>query len=287
MIDSASLRPSTRPGVSLVTQHQGAPAARMGAGRRLKLLSFNVQVGIATSRYRHYLLHSWKHLLPDPERSENLDRIARCIGDYDIVGLQEVDAGSFRSDFTNQTEYLAHHARFPHWSFRTNRNLGKLAQHSLGLLSRIRPSEVVEHRLPGVIPGRGALMARFGRGEESLVVYVLHLALGSRARMIQLDYIAERIDDERHAVVMGDLNCRSDSREIERLLARSRLCEPQPDLHTFPSWRPRHNIDHILITPQLHAEAPMVIPCTISDHLPIAMEVELPAGLVLEEGEGG
>ena len=272
-------------GVPLATHHH--PATASSPGRRLKLLSFNVQVGIATSRYRHYLLHSWKHLLPDPRRTENLNRIAHCIGDYDVVGLQEVDAGSFRSEFTNQTEYLAHRARFPHWSFRTNRDLGKLAQHSLGLLSRIRPSEVVEHRLPGVVPGRGALMARFGRGEESLALFVLHLALSRRARTNQLDFIADLVNDERHAVVMGDLNCGSDSPEMSHILGRTALCEPQPDLHTFPSWRPRHNIDHILVTPELRAEPPEVVPFSLSDHLPIAMEVELPSGVVLDEEEGG
>src|SRR4051794_36886538 len=30
----------------------------------LRLLSFNIQVEISTSRYRHYLTHGWKHLLP-------------------------------------------------------------------------------------------------------------------------------------------------------------------------------------------------------------------------------
>ena len=259
------------------------PTPQLGAGRRLRLLSFNIQVGISTSRYRHYLTRSWKHLLPDPAREENLNRIARCIDDYDIVGLQEVDAGSFRSGFTNQTEYLAHRARFPHWSFQTNRDLGRVAQHSLGLLARHAPTEIIEHRLPGLIPGRGALMARFGEGTESLAVFILHLALGQRTRLRQLDFIAERVNDERHAVVMGDLNCRPESREINHLIRRTGLREPCPDLHTFPSWRPRANIDHILITPGLGTGRPEVLPCSISDHLPIAMEVELPPGIELND----
>ena len=31
---------------------------------RLRLLSFNIQVGISTERYRHYLTRGWQHLLP-------------------------------------------------------------------------------------------------------------------------------------------------------------------------------------------------------------------------------
>ncbi|MEK7696756.1 MAG: EEP domain-containing protein, partial [Pseudomonadota bacterium] len=67
--------------------------------RRLRLLSYNIQIGIATSRYRQYLTHSWKHVLPSTQRLGNLDRIARLIRSSDVVGLQEVDAGSLRSGY--------------------------------------------------------------------------------------------------------------------------------------------------------------------------------------------
>ena len=131
-----------------------------GGRRRLRLLSYNIQTGIASSAYRHYLTHSWKHVLPYPKRMDNLDRIASLIGRFDIIGLQEVDGGSLRSGFINQTEYLALQARFPYWYDQTNRNLGKLARHSTGFLSRFRPTEVTEVKLPGMIPGRGALVGR-------------------------------------------------------------------------------------------------------------------------------
>ncbi|MDX1464752.1 MAG: EEP domain-containing protein, partial [Halomonas sp.] len=35
-------------------------------GGHLKLLTFNLQVGIQTSAYHHYLTRSWQHLLPHP-----------------------------------------------------------------------------------------------------------------------------------------------------------------------------------------------------------------------------
>ena len=43
------------------------PRRFAGAARRrgrLRLLSFNIQVGISTERYRHYLTRGWQHLLP-------------------------------------------------------------------------------------------------------------------------------------------------------------------------------------------------------------------------------
>lgn len=258
----------------------GSPAVEgAAAGRRLRLLSYNIQAGIASHGYHHYLTQSWKHVLPYPERLENLDRIARLVAGYDIVGLQEVDGGSLRSLFVNQTEYLALKAGFSYWYDQTNRRLGRFTQHCLGVLSKIRPTEVSSMRLPGRIPGRGAMALRYGRGEEALLVMVVHLSLGRRSRLQQLACIAEILADFRHAIVMGDFNCRSDSPEMDWLLAHTALREPIHGLHTFPSWRPQRNIDHILMTPSLTVSDVRVLNHAYSDHLPIAMEVVLPAAL--------
>ncbi len=250
--------------------------------RRVRLLSYNIQTGIATSKYRHYLTHSWKHVLPYPQRLDNLDRIADLASDFDIVGLQEVDGGSLRSGFINQTKYLARQAGFPYWYDQTNRNLGRFAQHSLGLLSHFRPDEVTEVKLPGVIPGRGALTLRFGDGEDSLLLMILHLALGRRSRLSQLGCISEIVKDYRHVILMGDMNCCSESEEIDWLLHRTQLSEPIHGLHTFPSWAPRRNIDHILVSSSLEVVSIDVLNHPISDHLPISMEVRLPSAISLE-----
>ena len=73
----------------------------------LRLLTFNLQVGIQTSAYHHYLTRSWQHLLPHPHRQKRLDVMGEVLSHYDVVGLQEVDGGSFRSSRVNQVEYLA------------------------------------------------------------------------------------------------------------------------------------------------------------------------------------
>jgi len=256
------------------------PVAGTGE-RRLRLLTYNIQTGIATSRYRQYLTHSWKHVLPCPRRRDNLDKISNLVRHYDIVGLQEADAGSLRSSYINLTEYLAARAEFPHWYDQTNRNFGMFAQHSMGVLSRMRATEIMEHRLPGAIPGRGALVVRYGHGREALVLMLVHLALGKRARLRQLGFIGEIASAHRHVILMGDLNCRSDSPELASLVDRAGLREPIHDLHTFPSWRPIRNIDHILISPSLRVEDVSVLNYPLSDHLPISMEISLPDEVAL------
>ncbi len=249
-------------------------------GRRLRFLSYNIQTGILSARYGHYVLHSWKHLLPFRNRWANLDRIGKSLAGFDVVGLQELDSGSLRTGFINQAKYLAEQANFPFWHYQTTRRLGKLAQHSNGLLARIAPHELTDYKLPG-LRGRGALLARFGTREEPLALFIIHLSLGRRARLKQMDFISERVQEYRHAVVMGDLNCGPDSREMKLLLQRTHLLMPSQDLSTFPSWRPRRDIDHILVSASLRVERTYVPEWLYSDHLPVAMDVLIPASVHL------
>lgn len=243
-------------------------------------MSYNIQTGIETSRFGHYVTRGWRHVLPHAGRFPNLDAIAELAGEFDVVGLQELDPGSFRSGFVNQTGYLADRAGFPYWHSQTNRRIGRLVRHSNGILSRYRPVNITEHKLPG-IPGRGGIVLRLGGKETSLHVMLLHLALGQRARLRQLAYIAEVIKRLRHVIVMGDFNCRSHSKEMTLLRSRTHLAEPAHDLHTHPSWRPQRNIDHILVSRTLTVHEVGVLDYALSDHLPIAMEVGLPAELEL------
>lgn len=258
---------------------QSSPVAPDPSGRHLKLLSYNIQVGISTTLPRHYLTKSWKHVLRASRRFENLHRIAGVLSEFDIIGLQELDAGSHRTGYVNLTQFLAEQAGFPFWHHQLNRDMGRLAQHGSGLLSRYRPHKVEEFRLPGLLPGRGMLMARFGDNDNPLVLFIVHLALSSRSRLRQLDFVAERVQEFKHSIVMGDMNCDPHSPEMRHLFARTDLFEPAEELHTFPSWRPARSIDHILVTPSLEVTNCHVLNHTYSDHLPIAMEIALPDGV--------
>lgn len=257
-----------------------APTARHSAVNELRLLSYNIQVATGSSRLRHYLTRSWRHVLPHPESFSNLDCIASTIKDYDIVALQEADAGSLRSAYVNQTEYVAQKAGFPYWWHQSNRQIGTIAHHSNGMLSRLKPIEVSEHKLPGRIPGRGAMVARYGSDNEYLIVVVLHLSLiGRQARMQQLGFLSEIIQGENHVVMMGDFNCTGQSYEIRRFVEQAGLMMPEKRFDTFPSWKPVRNIDHILLSPSLEVKEMRVLAETTSDHLPIAVDIRLPFSL--------
>lgn len=254
--------------------------ASFDGNNRLRLLSYNIQAGADTRRYREYVTRGWKQMLPHREQQETLDRIAHLLKDYDLVGLQEVDSGSFRSGFVDQTAYLAERAGFPYWFRQVNRRLGKLAQYSNGVLSRVQPYMVTQHRLPG-LPGRGALLLEFQTNEKPLGICMMHLSLGRRARLRQLSYVSDLVAHYSHLVVMGDFNCGCSSQEFRYLVERTNLQDCHCDMMTFPSWRPSRKLDHILASPSLKVAKSEVLNYAHSDHLPISLEIELPKDLRL------
>jgi len=253
-------------------------AAATAVHEHLNLLSCNILAGGSVARYRDYVTQSWKHVLPTRSKRGNLDKFAGLLADFDVVGLQEADAGSLRSGFVNQTQYLAEAAQFPYWSHQPNRKVARFAASANGLLTRIAPDEVRDYPLPGRIPGRGALWVRFGTDEAALVVVVAHLSLGPAARRRQFDFLAELIGTHENVVLMGDLNCPAHSRELAPLFRRTALAPPHDTAPaTYPSWQPRRAIDHILTSSNIEIERLWTLPHPVSDHLPLAARIKLPA----------
>lgn len=273
MARSALAQDLVPPGATL-GQLRNAAEGVLGE-QRIRLLSFNIQTGIETERYREYLTRGWRQLIHDRARPANLERIGALLATYDLVGLQEVDGGSFRSGFLNQVAYLANEAALPYWYSQRNRRLGRLAQHGNGLLSRVSPGWLEDERLPSRIPGRGAIVASYpmASGPPLLVVGV-HLSLGVRDRYRQLEWLADRFGRRPRVILMGDMNTSRrvllEHSPLAGLGFRSAIAEPSP---TFPSWRPRQELDHVLVSPDLRVHEGRVLPYRYSDHLPLAVEV--------------
>ena len=70
---------------------------------------------------------------------------------------------------------------------------------------------------------------------------------------------------------------------MRQLVDSTHLTLPVDQLKTFPSWRPRRKYDHILLSDALVLKNTGVLEHSNSDHLPISVEIELPAGIYFEE----
>lgn len=251
--------------------------------RTLNLLTYNIQSGSGASCYHHYVTKGWKQILPNREQMRNLSAIANILKPYDFVGLQEVDGGSFRSGFVNQTRFLATRSGFNFWFSQPNRNVGNLAKHSNGLISKYIPSFCQHQKLPGM-PGRGILLAEFGYGEETLAIIVVHLALGGRSQRRQIEYLNELASQYPYVIILGDFNLSEDRREMRELKSHGFIdaCMGDP---TFPSWRPNRKIDYILVSDNLDVSSSSIVEYHLSDHLPIQLKVKLPDTVALADTE--
>ena len=244
---------------------------------RLRLLSYNIHVGVEPQHYGHYLTRAWRHVLPGPGMHRTLDKMAELMRGYDFVAIQEADAGSLRTRFVNQLEYLARRAGFAHVGHTVTRDLAPVARHALGFLSRLPPARQEEHALPGRIRGRRALDVQLGPEAGGLSLLIAHLSLGRADQHRQLDYLAKLVTRDAPTVLLGDLNCEADVLREHGALTRQGLWIPHATPATFPSWKPRRSLDHILTTPHVEVHHIEALPHALSDHLPIGAEVSVAA----------
>lgn len=207
----------------------------------------------------------------------------------DIVVLAEVDVNWDRSGKVDQVVLLAHMVGLPHTYFApafarpTGLILGEPSRYGLAVLSRYPivevSHEVLPHR-PSAEP-RVLVKALVQVQGETLTVYGTHLGLSAEERSAQVARILERTAHAGPRLLMGDLNARPHSEEIQALLASTHATwiDPFPEAPpTFPSQRPTARIDYALVSPEL---LPLVrayaSPATLaSDHLPVVIDLHWP-----------
>ncbi len=238
----------------------------------MKLLTWNIQAGIGTRRYRDYLLHAHRQLVHTPAKAAVLRDIAREITPYDVVCLQEIDLGGRRSGYRSQIEVLAAQSGHPHVVAQQNRVIPGISRHGNAILSRWPLRLVQDLKLPGRVGGRGCLIVEVA-GPVPLRVACLHLSLGAADQTAQLAMVADALRGAPAWVAMGDFNCGAGSAPLKAFcaVAGGRLAPAAPA--TYPSWRPRRDVDHIvsggaLSLGPIRAETP-----TLSDHLAVSAQV--------------
>jgi endonuclease/exonuclease/phosphatase family metal-dependent hydrolase len=248
---------------------------KKASSHNINILTFNTHVGIRASSDAYRLINAWKHFLPSSDKVKNLNRIAEILKHFDIVGIQESDGGSLRSDFINHTIHLAYVSGFDYCSEKVTRELG-FARHSLGLLSKYRIIAAEKLSLPGSIPGRGMLIASLDVAGSPMTAAVVHLSLGKKDRINQAHFISEVIRDRKGSILlMGDFNCCHSSTEMKVITRKTCLQHASCGIATYPSWRPFRSIDHLLVSEDISVTDSQALKFRLSDHLPLAVKARL------------
>ncbi len=213
---------------------------------------------------------------------DNLQRIAGFIHSChpDIVGLLEVDAGSYRSRRTNQAAAIA--KVLGHYHLYES----KYAKPSLARALPVVNKQVNAFLCRDVI--RGGRFHYFDRGIKRLVieldlkdltVFLVHLSIRSWIRRRQLDDLYALVKDvNRPCIVAGDFNAFRGQREMRLFLAATGLSSAAGEgAASFPSWAPKRQLDFILHNRGIEVRKFQAPPVLFSDHLPLLCDFDIKA----------
>ncbi len=238
----------------------------------MNVLTWNIQAGIGTSRFRDYLLHAHRQVIHTRSKITTLRLIASAIARYDVVCLQEIDLGGRRAGFRSQVDTIAAHSGHAHVAVQENRVVPGVSRHGNAIFSHWPLAAVCDLKLPGRVGGRGCLIVDVA-APVPLRVACLHLSLGAASQQLQLAAIAPVLRDTPAWLAMGDYNGAAASAPISAFCKAAGGSVPPSSPATYPSWQPRRDFDHILASNALSLTRYRAEPLRLSDHLPVSAHI--------------
>jgi endonuclease/exonuclease/phosphatase family metal-dependent hydrolase len=196
----------------------------------------------------------------------------------DIIGLIEVDSGSFRSEKNNQAEAIAWELQHDH-IYKSKYSSSSMAQR-LPVLNKqgnaiLTNQEILSQRFHYFREGVKRLIIELELAEFS--IFLVHLSIKFRHRHCQLQDLHKIISKaEKPVIVAGDFNVLWGDRELELFLSATGLRSANSNGYpSHPSRSPRRQLDYIFHSPQIRVSNFEVPRIKLSDHAPLICEFEI------------
>ncbi|MGL4853927.1 MAG: endonuclease/exonuclease/phosphatase family protein, partial [Lentisphaeria bacterium] len=112
---------------------------------------------------------------------------------------------------------------------------------------------------------------------QNFTLFLIHLALSKKIRAIQIRHLIELAKKSPQPyIIAGDFNTFSGEEELNELLTELNLINANIDKNpTFPSWKPKFQIDYILHSTQIKLLNFSIPKINLSDHLPLIAEFDI------------
>lgn len=244
-----------------------------------RIVVFNMAYATgAPKNLPHSILNLFRYLMPT---RAHLNKISRFLNSQhsDIIGLLEVDVGSYRNNNKCQAARIGKHINNFYYASTKygDRFSGKiipiLKHQGNAILTKDENSSGVYHYLPS---GFKKLVIELAH--EEFRFFLLHLSLSKRVRKIQLAHMANLLASNKGkpVIIAGDFNTFNGDDELELIKEQLGLINPNTKNEaTFPSWKPKHQLDFILCSKNIKIKNFEIPNVKLSDHLPIVLDFEV------------
>ncbi len=211
---------------------------------------------------------------------DNIDVIAGFLHNLapDIVGLVEVDSGSFRHRRQHQAEVIA--GRLGHYHAYMCKYHSGAWMNRIPVLNKqgnafLTKDTIHQRRFHYFEKGMKRLVIELEL--EQLTVFLVHLSLKFKIRHHQLQQLYTMVKETRRPhIVAGDFNPLWGDHETGLFLAATGLRNPNSEnLPTFPSWRPRRQLDFLFYSEGIDIQRFQIPPVNYSDHLPLVCDFQI------------
>jgi endonuclease/exonuclease/phosphatase family metal-dependent hydrolase len=237
----------------------------------MRVLNYNIRYATGIGPGFHFPLPLAGYLR---STAKNLDRITRFIETTqpDLVGLTEVDMGSFRANQVNQAEHIAEtlghfhsfESKYAYKSLNTHLPIVKKQGNAI-----LTSQPIVQEHFHYFDAGIKRLILEIEL--EDVVMYLVHLSVKYRHRHYQLRNLHSLISQrQKPVIVAGDFNTFWGDYEMHLFMEAARLRNANPTGEpTYPSWSPSRQLDFILYSEGLEVEHFEIPDIRLSDHLPL------------------
>jgi len=196
----------------------------------------------------------------------------------DIIGLLEVDSGSFRSNNSNQAESIAKeikHLHVFHNKYDSKSFVQKVPVMNKQGNALLTNQEIIEKRFHYFNEGVKRLIIEIEFNNFDL--FLVHLSIKYRHRQSQLRQLYTIVNQVKKPIIIaGDFNVFWGAQELQLFLAATGLKSVnhngQP---SHPSRSPRRQLDYILHSPEISAYNFQLPHIKLSDHMPLICDFEL------------
>jgi len=243
----------------------------------MRLLLYNIRYGAGIDPDFHVPFPYSGYLR---RTTDNFAQIAQFIQSLnpDVVGLLEVDGGSFRSKRFGQSAEMAR--VLGHYHMYQSKYASKSFVQRLPLMSKqgnafLTSKEIEGQKFHYFKSGIKRLVLELEL--KDVVILLVHLSIKFRHRHYQLWELNSIIKSvSKPVIVAGDFNVFRGVREMQLFMDATGLMSANSGGYaSYPSWNPRRELDFILHSPEIRITDFQVPKVLFSDHLPLLCDFEI------------